>query len=113
MSAGLPHRKGSEIRGLCHFMFYVYILFSESNDQFYCGQTDNIDYRLEQHNSGETESNKHGIPWLLVGYLMKETRSEAMILERQIKKRGMRRWLDKNYEELIKPNKRERWWMSR
>ena len=84
-------------------MFSVYILYSETIDQFYCGQTDNIDYRLEQHNSGVTLSNKHGIPWVLVGYLVKTTRGEAMALEKQIKKRGIGRWLDSHYDSLIKP----------
>ena len=84
-------------------MFYVYILYSEGINQFYCGQTDNIDWRLEQHNHGDTKSNKHGAPWTLVGYIIKETRSEAMILEKQIKKRGIERWLDGNHTSLVRP----------
>ncbi|TMI71142.1 MAG: GIY-YIG nuclease family protein [Bacteroidetes bacterium] len=93
-------------------MFYVYFLFSENLQQFYCGQTDNVEYRIEQHNSGETVSNKHGIPWILIGYIVKETRSEAMILERQVKKRGIRRWLEKNHSLLIKPINSNDEWMS-
>ena len=64
-------------------MFFVYIIYSESIQQFYCGQTHNIIFRLQQHNSGETVSNKHGIPWMLIGYLKFETRSEAMIVPLQ------------------------------
>jgi hypothetical protein len=46
---------------------------------------------LKQHNKGETFSNKHGIPWALIGYLKVSTRSGSMILERKIKKRGIKR----------------------
>ena len=97
----LPHR----IR-LCinraFFMFYVYIIFSERIRQFYCGQTNNILFRIQQHNLAETLSNKHGIPWILIGYLRVQTRSDAMKLEKQIKKRGIKRWLDEHKEKLIK-----------
>src|SRR5882672_7262013 len=98
--AGLPHRKGP---GNSWFvsMFYVYILFSESIQQYYCGQTNNINFRLQQHNSAETLSNKHGIPWELVGYIITKTRSEAMLLEKQIKKRGIKRWLEQHKNDLI------------
>ena len=82
-------------------MFYVYIIFSESIEQFYCGQTNNILFRIGQHNLAETVSNKHGIPWVLIGYIIVKTRSEAMKLEKQIKKRGIGRWLQEHKHELI------------
>ena len=83
-------------------MFYVYIIFSESIQQFYCGQTNNILFRIQQHNLGETVSNKHGIPWILIGYIKVETRSDAMKLERQIKKREIGRWIQDHKEKLLK-----------
>ena len=81
-------------------MYFVYIIYSEKLYQFYCGQSNDIDFRLKQHNNGETFSNKHGIPWTLIGYLKVSTRSEAMILERKIKKRGIKRWLDEHSKDL-------------
>ena len=83
-------------------MFYVYIIFSESIQQFYCGQTNNILFRNQQHNSGETVSNKHGVPWRLIGYIKVATRSDAMKLEKRIKKRGISRWIQDHQDELIK-----------
>jgi putative endonuclease len=71
-------------------MFCVYILFSETIQQYYCGQTANLSHRLEQHNAQETLSNKHGIPWNLVGYLELDTRAESMMLERKIKKEALK-----------------------
>ena len=39
-------------------MFYVYIIFSESIQQFYCGQTNNILFRIQQHNLADILDNK-------------------------------------------------------
>ncbi len=69
-------------------MYDVYILYSQSIQQYYCGQTNNLLLRLQRHNLGFTVSNKHGIPWDLLGYSNHKTRSEAIILERKIKRRG-------------------------
>jgi putative endonuclease len=98
----LPHRKMA-LYFRAFFMYYVYILYSSSIQQYYCGQTGELATRLIQHNSGLTLSNKHGIPWELVGFLYCETRSEAMKLERQIKKRGIKRWIENNQQKIIKP----------
>ena len=75
-------------------MYYTYIIFSESLQQYYRGSTQNIANRLAEHNAGETQSIKHGCPWKLVGYLTYSTRAEAMQKEKQIKGRGIKRWLE-------------------
>jgi len=82
-------------------MFYVYILYSETIQKYYCGQTNNLVQRLHEHNSGFTLSNKHGLPWILIGFINSETRSDALILEKKIKKRGIKRWLENNQHRLI------------
>jgi putative endonuclease len=77
-------------------MYYVYILYSESIKEYYCGQTNDLFNRIARHNKGETPSIKHGIPWKPEGYIELATRSESMRLEKQIKKRGIKRWLAAN-----------------
>ena len=49
--------------------------------------------RLRRHNSGQTPSIKHGIPWELVWSQEVGSRAEAMALERKIKSRGAKRFL--------------------
>lgn len=44
-------------------MFYVYILYSKSKDQYYIGQANNVEKRIVRHNKGEVRSTKHGLPW--------------------------------------------------
>ena len=68
-------------------MFITYILFSPSLGRFYTGQTMDIDHRLEEHNRGKTQSIAFGIPWKLVYSKMLPSRSEAIKLEKFIKKR--------------------------
>jgi putative endonuclease len=66
-------------------MFFVYILYSEVHLRFYIGQTNNIDDRLLRHNSGKEKSTAPYKPWELLCSIIKETRSEAMILEKKLK----------------------------
>ena len=76
---------------------FVYILYSEKSSRYYVGHTADIDKRLKRHNSGVVPSTRGGIPWVLVLQLEVSTRSEAMILENKIKKRGAKRFLDNQF----------------
>ena len=75
---------------------FVYILFSKISSRYYVGQTINIENRLKRHNKGIVPSTKGGVPWKIVLTLEVSNRSEAMILEKKIKKRGAKRFLDKH-----------------
>ena len=66
-------------------MYLVYILYSDSKDIFYKGQTVDLDDRLARHNKGLVKSTKAGVPWILVWRAWKEKRSEAMELETKLK----------------------------
>ena len=65
--------------------YYVYILYSEKFDKFYIGQTNDISDRINRHNSGNEKATKPFIPWEMIWVVSKETRSEAMILEKKLK----------------------------
>ena len=66
-------------------MYIVYILFSNSHSRYYIGQTNNIENRLNFHNSGLNFSTKPYKPWTLVLVISKPSRSEAVILEKKLK----------------------------
>ncbi|MBK6543809.1 MAG: GIY-YIG nuclease family protein [Saprospiraceae bacterium] len=74
-------------------MFYVYILFSDKLNKYYVGSTQNLNQRFFQHNHGKTPFTKTGIPWVLVHSMPVENRSQAILLEVKIKKRGIERYL--------------------
>ena len=61
------------------------------------GQTADIEKRLERHNRGSVKSTKSGIPWELVLQLEVFSRSEALLLEKKIKKRGAKRFIDNHF----------------
>jgi putative endonuclease len=65
--------------------YTVYILFSESSNKYYIGQTSDPVQRIALHNAGSVLSTKAYIPWVFVCRLRKNTRSEAMILEKKLK----------------------------
>ncbi len=76
---------------------FVYILYSEKRSRYYVGQTTDINKRLKRHNLGIVPSTKSGAPWKLVLQIEVLSRSEAMTLERRIKKRGAKRYLDNHF----------------
>lgn len=73
---------------------YVYILYSSSLNRYYVGQTAEAESRLQRHNKGLVRSTKIGVPWTRVWLKEVRDRSEAMILEKKIKGRGAKRYLN-------------------
>jgi putative endonuclease len=55
-------------------MYYVYFIRSQADGSVYVGMTENIEKRLETHNSGDVRSTKGKKPYRLVyleGYINK------------------------------------------
>ncbi len=77
-------------------MYTVYILQSSITQKYYIGQTQNLENRIMEHNSGETKSIKSSIPWKCIWSTNVPTRSEAVLLEKKIKNIGAGRFLN-NY----------------
>jgi putative endonuclease len=70
--------------------YFVYILQSQKTLKFYCGQTDNLEQRLNRHNGAEVKSTKHGIPWIVIAVVPCASRVESMELELKIKKEAFK-----------------------
>ena len=77
--------------------YYVYILQSKTTGRYYIGQTQNLERRIKEHNSGQTKSTKYGIPWVHKYTKEFATRKEAMHYEKQLKSMKSKKYL----EELI------------
>jgi putative endonuclease len=75
-------------------MFQVYILKSILHNRFYIGQTHDLSCRFRLHNNKKVKSTAPYCPWILIGYIKKDSRSESIILERKLK--------NLNREDLIK-----------
>jgi LAO/AO transport system kinase len=64
--------------------FFVYLLRC-SDGSYYCGQTDNMDARMQQHDAGEIGYTSTRKPIELVWQGEFETREGAIAFEQQIK----------------------------
>ena len=85
-------------------MHFVYIIYSNEYDQFYVGETENLEDRLEQHNSGYfpkgfTSKAKDWKLFLSIGCI---DRIHARKIERHIKKMKSKRYIRnlKEYAEM-------------
>jgi putative endonuclease len=87
--------------------YYVYVLYSEKTNTFYKGQTNDISDRVRRHNSGTNRSTKPGIPWILIWFAEKRTRSQALNLERKLKnmsREKLIKFMSKYYEGFAGPD---------
>ena len=78
-------------------MYYVYILESLLDGDLYKGCTDNYEKRLLEHNNGESQFTRSKSPWKLIFVQAFETKREALIREKQLKRcnKEYLRWLVK------------------
>jgi len=66
-------------------MYYVYVLRSERDSQFYVGYTADLKARLELHNEGRVPSTKHRRPFELVYYEASHNKEDALHREKYLK----------------------------
>jgi len=66
-------------------MYYVYVIYSQIKQGYYVGQTEDVAARILRHNNGYESYTSKYMPWELAISIHKETRSEAVQLERKLK----------------------------
>jgi putative endonuclease len=66
--------------------FFVYVIFSTTGDIYYRGYSENPLNRLEQHRTGQSRYTSKFADWDLVYVECFETKREALIREKGIKK---------------------------
>lgn len=67
-------------------MYYVYLLKSLKNpSKTYVGYTNNIEERLQTHNSGGSPHTKQYRPWKIVSYIAFDSEEKALEFEKYIK----------------------------
>jgi putative endonuclease len=79
--------------------YFVYILKSLKDGRFYKGQTQNIEKRLLEHNSGKTKSTKGNVPWESVYFESLKLKEEALLREKHFKTGIGRAFLNKNFNK--------------
>ncbi len=66
-------------------MFTVYVLYSETFNKIYIGQTLDLSKRIKEHNEGLSTYTRKFIPWNVVHTETFKSRQEALTRERQLK----------------------------
>ena len=74
-------------------MYYAYVLKSINHNYYYKGHCNNLDVRLQQHNSGMTRSNRKYAPFKIGYYEIFDTEAGAVAREKYFKTSAGRRFL--------------------
>ncbi len=69
-------------------MHYIYLLESESGSYIYVGNTNDLERRLLEHNSGNNASTKKHKPFKLVYYEAYSDKRDALDREKKLKHHG-------------------------
>jgi putative endonuclease len=77
--------------------YKVYILHSKTMDKYYVGYSEDVNRRLDEHNIGKGNFTSKGIPWEMIKTIACTSKTEAIVLEKRIKKRGIKRYLQDNF----------------
>jgi putative endonuclease len=78
-------------------MWYVYILRSVTDSALYIGSTNDIERRLNEHNTGKVESTKNRKPLNLEAYIAVKDKNKAIELEQYLKTGSGRAILNKRF----------------
>jgi putative endonuclease len=85
-------------------MYYVYVLISEVDKQFYTGATSDLKRRMQKHQEGKVSSTKNRRPFKLIYYEACLSKTDAYKREKYLKtgmgKRYLRNRLKDTFEKL-------------
>jgi putative endonuclease len=69
-------------------MFYVYVLYSREQDEFYLGSTTDLKKRLASHRQGENKSTQKAQDWIVSYYEAYLTEYASKQREANLKRSG-------------------------
>ena len=82
-------------------MYYIYILQSNKDKQFYTGYTNNLKERLKLHNDGKVSSTKNRLPVELVYYEACLNQQDATHREKYLKTAWGKRYIKARLKNLL------------
>jgi putative endonuclease len=83
--------------------FGVYILESKKSDRYYVGSTDDINRRINEHNTGRVFSTRNMRPWVVKVFVVCDSLTEARSSEYRLKKYKRKDILNKVIKDKIFP----------
>jgi putative endonuclease len=82
-------------------MYYTYVLLSEKDDKFYIGFTEDLENRIEMHESGKVPSTSSRRPFKLLYYEACLHKKDALKREKYFKTGFGRRFLKNRLESFF------------
>ena len=79
--------------------YFVYIIQSKADQSFYIGSTVNTEARINFHNKGLQRYTKAKRPWELVCKEEFQTKKEALLREKTIKRKKSKKYIEWLIEE--------------
>ena len=76
-------------------LYYVYIIYSSTLDQYYIGHTENLQDRIFRHTNSGSKSTKKANDWVVKFTENFETRAAAVKREVEIKKKKSRKYIER------------------
>jgi putative endonuclease len=82
-------------------MYYVYVLRSKNDGNFYVGHTSDLSKRMEQHSKGVVESTRNRRPLELIYYEACAKQQDALRREKYLKTTYGRRYIRNRLKEYL------------
>lgn len=86
-------------------MYYVYVLLSLKDNQFYTGYTENLRNRLEMHSKGLVSITKNRRPLKLIYYEACPAQKDALKREKYLKTTWGKRYLKNRLKGYLESQK--------
>jgi len=84
--------------------YFVYILESYKDGQWYTGYTDDLKQRVKQHNQGKNKSTKIKKPWKLIYFEGCINKEDALAREKYLKSGMGKRYLKNRMKRYLSGN---------
>jgi putative endonuclease len=81
--------------------YYVYVLLSKKDGNFYIGYTDDLKKRLNEHNKGRVPSTKTRTPLILIYYEACRGQKDAIRREKNLKTTRGGRFIKSRLEQYL------------
>lgn len=82
-------------------MYYVYVLQSKKDGNFYVGHTADLPKRMEHHNKGVVESTKNRRPLVVIYYEACIKQKDALHRERYLKTAYGKRYIKNRLKDYL------------
>ena len=81
--------------------YFVYVLLSEKDNQFYTGYSTDLKRRIQEHNLGKVTSTKHRIPFILIYYEVCFNQQDSIHREKYLKSTYGKRYIRNRLKKIF------------